>query len=186
MEYSGVSQYASVVQVCYSNPMNTEEKAIIVDENDTVLEFRERNKVGTFDLHRITAIWIVNDRQEVLLAQRAQTMRNQPGVWGPAAAGTVAAGEEYIETAYRELAEEIGLTGITLVQTGKFMTGKDFGECRICAVFTGSYNKSLESLSLQHEEVAAIRWAKHQDVIDDLITNPNNYVINMSQVIDCL
>lgn len=166
--------------------MVKEEFAIIVDQDDNVLEYRNRRKVGTFDLHRITAVWIVNDKQEVLLAQRAHTMHNQPGVWGPAAAGTVAQGEEYIETAYRELEEEISLRGVTLTQVGKFWTDKAFGECRMCVVFTGSYSDSLSKLRLQEEEVAALKWITPEALKSDLAKNPQRYVINLAQVIKCL
>lgn len=166
--------------------MINEEFAIIVDQDDTVIEYRNRRKVGTFDLHRIAAVWIVNEKQEVLLAQRAHTMRNQPSVWGPAAAGTVAQGEEYIDTAYRELEEEIGLREVALTQKGKFWTDKDFGECRMCAVFTGTYSGPLSKLRLQKEEVAAVKWVNLADLTADLSKTPQNYVINLAQVIECL
>lgn len=166
--------------------MHKEERAIIVDTEDNVLEYRERSKVGTFDLHRIVAVWIVNDKQEVLIAQRALTMKNQPGLWGPAGAGTVAEGEEYAETAKRELAEEIGLTGIKLVEAGKFSTDKAFGECRMCMVFTGVYTGSLTVLNLQKEEVAAVKWVGMTELSQDIERKPQNYVINMKQVADCV
>ena len=163
--------------------MDITEQAIIVDENDNVVEYRDRRDVGTYDLHRIVAIWITNDQGHVLLAQRALSMSNQPGVWGPAAAGTVAKGEEYIETAYRELSEEVGITDVVLTQSGKFMTDRPFGESRMCAVFTGNYRGEL---SLQTEEVASIRWMDADDIKYDVAKNPQNYVINMSQVMGCL
>lgn len=166
--------------------MEEVEFAIIVDTDDNIIEFRNRNQVGTFDLHRIVAVWIVNDAGHVLIAQRAHTMSNQPGVWGPAAAGTVAQGEEYIDTAKRELAEEIGLTGIELAQTGKFVTDKDFGECRMCVVFRGVYNGDTDKLTTQVEEVADVRWTPSNELIHDVTKNPQNYVINMQLVIDCL
>lgn len=164
----------------------SEEKAILVDKHDNVLEYRVRSKVGNFDLHRIVGVWITNNKGQVLLAQRAHTMHNQPGLWGPAAAGTVAAGETYASTAKRELAEEIGLKGVELTKTGKFMTDKDFGESRMCVVFVGHYHGPLSALRLQKEEVAAVRWTDLLELTHDVANNPKKYVINMKQVIDCL
>jgi isopentenyldiphosphate isomerase len=166
--------------------MSDTEQAVIVDTDDNVLEYRDRNQVGTFDLHRIVAVWIVNNSGQVLIAQRAHTMQNQPGVWGPAAAGTVAAGEDYAVTARRELAEEVGLTGVALRQVGKFSTDRHFGECRMCAVFVGTYNGDIGQLQLQSEEVAAIRWVTVEDLRTELADRPQDFVINMQQVIDCL
>jgi isopentenyl-diphosphate delta-isomerase len=166
--------------------MSDTEQAVIVDTDDNVLEYRNRDQVGTFDLHRIVAVWIVNADGRVLLAQRAHTMTNQPGVWGPAAAGTVTAGEDYIITAQRELAEEIGLSEVKLRQVGKFVTDRDFGECRMCAVFVGAYDGNIDNLQLQPEEVAAVRWMSVKELRAELTNHPQNFVINMQQVIDCL
>lgn len=164
--------------------MDIPEQAIIVDENDRVVEYRNRRDVGTYDLHRIVAVWIVNAQGRILLAQRAFSMSNQPGLWGPAAAGTVAKGEEYIETAYRELSEEIGISGVTLSQSGKFMTNKPFDEARMCVVFSGNYDG--KTLSLQADEVAKVRWVDLADLKQDLTDNPQNYVINMRYVMNCV
>lgn len=166
--------------------MDGTEMVIIVDKDDNVIEFRDRQQVGTYDLHRIAAVWIINGNGEALIAQRAHTMSNQPGVWGPAAAGTVSMGEDYLETAQRELAEEIGLSGVQLTQTGKFMTDKDFGECRMCAVFTGLYDGDIATLMLQPEEVAEVRWVTMTQLQTELDANPQNFVINMRQVISRL
>ena len=157
--------------------------AIIVNENDAIIEYRKRRDVGRYDLHRIVAVWITDAQGNVLIAQRAHTMSNQPGLWGPVAAGTVAMGEEYHDTAARELAEEVGITGIRLVQVGKFRTDCDFGECRMCAVFAGQYNDNIESLTLQREEVAAVRWVNLPQLRQELTQHPEDFVINMQNVL---
>ena len=162
--------------------MQDEEIAVIVDERDQFIEFRDRRAVGTYDLHRIVAVWIVNGKGEILIAQRAHSMKNQPGVWGPAAAGTVNKGEEYEDTALRELSEEIGISGAPLTSAGKFRTDRDFGECRMCTVFTGEYDGDIASLAIQPEEVAQVRWITPSELQRQVELHPENFVINMKNV----
>ncbi|MCA9330913.1 NUDIX domain-containing protein [Candidatus Saccharibacteria bacterium] len=166
--------------------MTQTEYAIIVDEDDNILEYRDRKDVSTYDLHRIVAIWVTNRNGDVLLAQRAHTMCNQPSLWGPAAAGTVAKGESYLETAQRELAEEVGISNIALEEAGKFRTDREFGECRMCVVFVGTYDGDIATLKLQPEEVDAVKWMKPDELQRAVMQNPEQYVINMQNVIDAI
>jgi isopentenyldiphosphate isomerase len=64
-------------------------RAIIVDENEKVIGAKERDQILPTDIQQITGLWLTNSKGEVLLAQRQITKKNDPGKWGPAAAGTV-------------------------------------------------------------------------------------------------
>jgi isopentenyldiphosphate isomerase len=72
-------------------------KIIIVNEKDKEIGLKERGTLKTEDIYRVTALWITNSKDEILLAKRALTKSNDPGKWGPAVAGTVDEGETYEE-----------------------------------------------------------------------------------------
>lgn len=61
------------------------------------------------DWHRISIIWIVNEKGEILLQKRSPKSESKPEAWDVAAAGHVKSGETPSEAASREIAEEIGI-----------------------------------------------------------------------------
>ena len=68
---------------------------VVVDERDEVTGTKDYESVTSNDIYRVSALWIVNLRGEVLLAQRSFNKTKDPGTWGPAVAGTVEKGEDY-------------------------------------------------------------------------------------------
>ncbi len=61
------------------------------------------------DWHRAVNIWVVNDRNEVLLQRRADHKDSWPGYWDISAGGHIVAGEDSLMAAVQELYEELGL-----------------------------------------------------------------------------
>ncbi|OGI75966.1 hypothetical protein A3C67_01195 [Candidatus Nomurabacteria bacterium RIFCSPHIGHO2_02_FULL_42_19] len=90
-------------------------KIPIVDKNDDVIEYRERNDQDANAIYRVSSLWIRNSKGEILLARRAFSKSHDPGKWGPAVAGTVEEGETYESNIIKEAEEELGLTNIQLV-----------------------------------------------------------------------
>lgn len=60
-------------------------------------------------LHRAAHVFVFSRDGRVLLQKRAVTKRIQPGKWDASVGGHLAAGEDYLTGARRELAEELGL-----------------------------------------------------------------------------
>ncbi|MGB4759369.1 MAG: NUDIX domain-containing protein [Candidatus Saccharimonadales bacterium] len=60
-------------------------------------------------LHASVFIWIYNMKGEVLLQLRAQDKKSFPGVWDVSVAGHMSAGDTPLQTAVREIKEEIGI-----------------------------------------------------------------------------
>ncbi len=82
----------------------------VVDENDEVLDAKPRAEVHGDNLrHRAVHLFIFNRAGELLLQKRSRHKDRNPGVWDSSAAGHVEAGEEYDDTAVRELREELGV-----------------------------------------------------------------------------
>lgn len=65
-------------------------------------------------IHRASYILVFNRRQELFVQKRTMTKDIYPGHWDVAAGGVVLAGESYEVSASRELAEELGVSGVPL------------------------------------------------------------------------
>ena len=82
----------------------------IVNERDDVVGRKPRSEVHARGLlHRAIHVMVFNSRGEVFLQKRSLKKDRQPGVWDSSCSGHVDSGEDYDQTAVRELREEIGL-----------------------------------------------------------------------------
>src|SRR5216117_1358346 len=87
-----------------------DERFPIVDKNDRILRSASRSEVHGNNLrHRAVHILIFNHAGDVYLQQRSRWKDRHPLKWDSSAAGHVAAGESYDQTARRELKEELGV-----------------------------------------------------------------------------
>ena len=82
----------------------------VVDENDRVTGQTSRFTVHVQKLrHRAVHIFVFNERGDLFLQKRSRWKDKHPGQWDSSAAGHVNAGDDYAETAPRELREELGV-----------------------------------------------------------------------------
>jgi 16S rRNA (adenine1518-N6/adenine1519-N6)-dimethyltransferase len=87
-----------------------DERFPIVDKNDRILRYASRSEVHGNNLrHRAVHILIFNQAGDIYLQQRSRWKDRHPLKWDSSAAGHVAAGESYDDTARRELKEELGV-----------------------------------------------------------------------------
>ena len=86
------------------------ERFPVVDEYDEIQGHATRSEVHGNNLrHRAVHILIFNQVGDVYLQQRSRWKDQHPLKWDSSAAGHVTAGENYDETARRELKEELGV-----------------------------------------------------------------------------
>lgn len=97
----------------------TEEHYDILDENgDKTGEVLPKSFVHDNELrHGSVFIWIYNHTGEVLLQLRSKDKKSFPNVWDVSVAGHISAGDTPLETALREIEEEIGIK----VQAGELI-----------------------------------------------------------------
>lgn len=50
----------------------------IVNLDDEIIGYKERSKITSQDIYRVSALWIENSKGEILLAQRGFMKRNNP------------------------------------------------------------------------------------------------------------
>ena len=82
----------------------------VVDNHDRICGHASRAEVHGNNLrHRAVHILIFNEDGEVYLQQRSRWKDRHPLKWDSSAAGHVTVGENYDETAQRELKEELGV-----------------------------------------------------------------------------
>ena len=82
----------------------------VVNERDEVIDRQPRREVHARGLlHRAVHVLVFNARGQVFLQKRSMRKDKHPGVWDSSASGHVDSGEDYDETAVREVREEIGL-----------------------------------------------------------------------------
>ena len=90
-----------------------EELLDVVDEADQVVGTATRREMRAGRLrHRCVAILVHHPDGRVLVHRRSDDKDVWPGHWDLAVGGVVAHGETYDVAAIRELAEEVGITGV--------------------------------------------------------------------------
>ena len=91
----------------------------VVDLDDGVLATVARTRLRAENLrHRAVFVLVRSSRGEVLVHRRSDTKDLWPGLWDLAVGGVVTAGEGYDDAAVREIAEELGVTGVVLERLG--------------------------------------------------------------------
>lgn len=154
-------------------------KIIIVDENDNIINYKERNVLEKEDIYRVSALWITNSKGEILLARRSLIKSHNPGKWGPAVAGTVDEGESYENNIIKEAEEEIGLKNIKPKIGPKIrITGEHnyFGQWYLFEI-----DKSADEFIIDHSEVEQIKWFLKEDLLKETQDYPDKFLKNMKQ-----
>lgn len=83
----------------------------VVDEQDRVVGQAPRSQVHKQGLlHRAACIFVFNSKGELLVQHRSATKDEFPSCYTSSASGHLGAGEDYAESAQREMFEEIGIT----------------------------------------------------------------------------
>ncbi|KAL3929417.1 MAG: hypothetical protein SGPRY_001968 [Prymnesium sp.] len=130
------------------------------------------------DWHRSVHVWILDGEDRMLLQQRSMQKDTNPGCWDVSCAGHITAGDTSLETAQRELQEEIGMS-VTIEELKqswiRTVPSQDVGSTEkhggyICREFQDLYllrcdSLALDQLSLCEGEVAAVKWLRSSEVL---------------------
>jgi isopentenyldiphosphate isomerase len=129
----------------------------IVDENDIVIGRAPRDQIHAENLlHRSSHVIVFNSQGDVFVQLRSMSKDNSPGLWDTSAAGHVDSGENYLNCAVRELAEELGVRAVPESLNYIFSLPPDAGNgFEFTRVFTVV---SDQALVLQSEEIEDGCW----------------------------
>lgn len=162
-----------------------EEQVILVDTND--------NPIGTMNkmeahekavLHRAFSVFILNDKNEVMLQQRASHKYHSPLLWTNTCCSHQRVGETNIEAGKRRLFEEMGFTA-DLKELFHFIYKAPFDngltEHELDHVMIGYSN---ENPVINPEEVESWKWMSIEAIKEDMTANPNDYTVWFKIIFD--
>lgn len=153
-----------------------EEKVILVDENDNQIGLMPKMEAHEKAvLHRAFSVFIFNDKNELMLQQRALHKYHSPGLWTNTCCSHQRDGESNIEAGKRRLNEEMGFV-TDLRETTSFVYKAPFDngltEHELDHVMIGNYN---EEPIINKDEVASWKWMPLEDVKVDIALRPEKY-----------
>lgn len=143
----------------------SKEQIWVVDENDKVITTKERGTLDhPHDIYRATQFWLMNSKGEFLLTQRSLDKEIDPGLWMPAASGTVNVDETYDSNIIKEIQEEIGLTNLILIKGDKILVSH---VRRIYIQYYYSFKDiEIDDLTLQVSEVETAKWFSKDEFLN--------------------
>ena len=162
-----------------------EELVILVDSHD--------NQIGTMAkmeahekaiLHRAFSVFILNDRGELMMQQRAHDKYHSPSLWTNTCCSHQREGEGNIEAGKRRLKEEMGFT-TDLKELFHFVyqaqLDNGLSEHELDHVLIGYYE---ESPKINKLEVADWKWMDIIQIKESIKVNPNIYTVWFKIVFD--
>lgn len=152
------------------------EEVILVNEYDEQLgsmEKMEAHRTGV--LHRAFSIFIFNDRNEMLLQQRASSKYHSGGLWTNACCGHPRPGEMTLTAAARRLREELNFSA-TLTEIFDFTYNASFDnglvEHEFDHVYTGTFSGLIHP---NPAEVQDYCFKKPEEISDTIVSHPHKY-----------
>lgn len=156
-------------------------KIPIVDENDKIISYKNREDRNLDDIFRITAIWVEDENGNVLLQQRKLNKKINPGKWGPSVSGTIEEGETYESNAYKEMKEEIGVENFKLTEVQKIFREPKSGR-KFVQLYTCTIPRNYKLIP-QEEEVEQLKWFSKEKLSDIYSKKPEEFVDFMETLI---
>ena len=143
------------------------EIVVIVDEQDSVVGEVPRHVMRAQALlHRVTYILIFDSRGRLFVQKRTATKDLYPGYYDLAAGGVVCVGENYQQSAMREVREELGIDNAELEFHFKFFFEQENNRC------WGQVYSCIHDgpFVLQEEEVESGQFLEINEVLNKEIT----------------
>ena len=150
-------------------------------------------------LHATSHVWIVRkngqdidtdagteQRYDVLLQKRSENKDSNPGCYDISSAGHVEAGRGYLESAIRELEEELGIQalpeqlkeiGIRRCGFEGEFYGRPFKDNEISMLYLYEEAVDIEKLRLQESEVSEVIWMDYRECYEKIRENSFKHCI---------
>lgn len=153
-----------------------EELVILVDEQDNQIGLMPKMEAHEKAiLHRAFSVFIFNDKNELMLQQRALHKYHSPGLWTNTCCSHQREGENNIAAGTRRLQEEMGFV-VPLKETTSFIYKAPFDngltEHELDHILVGTYEGEPV---INEDEVAAWKWMPLEAVKNDIQDHPEEY-----------
>ncbi|APG60052.1 isopentenyl-diphosphate Delta-isomerase [Christiangramia salexigens] len=152
------------------------EKVILVNEKDEQIGLMEKIEAHEKALlHRAFSVFVFNDKNELMIQQRALSKYHSPGLWTNTCCSHQREGESNIDAGKRRLQEEMGFSTelkdtISFIYKAPFDNG--LTEHEFDHILIGKFN---DEPNLNPDEVAAWKWMSLDDIKKDMVDNPDIY-----------
>ena len=155
-----------------------EEKVILVNEQDEQIGLMPKMEAHEKALlHRAFSVFVFNDKNELLLQQRAMSKYHSPGLWTNTCCSHQREGETNIQAGKRRLQEEMGFV-TELTETVSFIYKAPFDngltEHELDHIMIGYYSKEP---NINKDEVENWKWMTLEDIKADMVLNPETYTV---------
>lgn len=153
-----------------------EEQVVLVNTKDEPLGLMGKQQAHIAGvLHRAFSVFVFNDKNELLIQQRALGKYHSPGLWTNTCCSHPREKETYKEAAHRRLQEEMGFN-CDLEFMFDFIYKADVGqgltEHELDHVFRGKFNQEP---IINTEEVVNYKWVDFEYLKQDIVKNPKEY-----------
>jgi isopentenyl-diphosphate delta-isomerase len=155
-----------------------QEYVILVNENDEIIGQMEKIEAHEKAvLHRAFSVFILNNKNEIMLQQRARSKYHSPLLWTNTCCSHQRINETNIEAGKRRLVEEMGFE-TELKELFHFIYKAPFDngltEHELDHVMIGYYNGEP---NINLEEVEHWQWMSIDNIKNDMQQNPQNYTV---------
>jgi isopentenyl-diphosphate delta-isomerase len=162
-----------------------EENVILVNRNDEQIGLMpklEAHKKAV--LHRAFSVFVLNDKNEIMLQQRAQHKYHSPLLWTNTCCSHQRDGETNLQAGNRRLFEEMGF-GTELKELFHFIYKAPFDngltEHELDHVMIGYYN---DEPKINTDEVQNWKWMDIENVKNDMQLHPEIYTVWFKIIFD--
>lgn len=151
----------------------------IVDEKGNPTgEVVERERAHAEGIrHRTSHVWIVRKKDgkwQLLLQKRCQSKDSHPGCYDISSAGHIPAGVGFLESAVRELREELGVSALEkeLVYCGtrqimweEHFHGRLFRDHQVSNVYLLMRDMGADEFTVQESEIDSVMWMDFDECV---------------------
>jgi isopentenyl-diphosphate delta-isomerase len=162
-----------------------EEQVILVNELDEQIGLMAKLEAHEKAiLHRAFSVFVLNDKNEIMLQQRAHQKYHSPLLWTNTCCSHQRDGETNIQAGSRRLYEEMGFK-TELKELFSFIYKAPFDngltEHELDHVMIGYYN---DEPMINPEEVEDWKWMKIEDIQKDMLLNSAIYTVWFKIIFD--
>ncbi len=144
----------------------------VVDESDQIIQTVPRRVMRADHLrHRAVFIAVLDGAGRLLVHRRSPLKDVWPSWCDIAVGGVVAAGESYLEAARRELAEEVGISQLELIELDPLMS-RPYEDDQVSLMARCYVVTTQGPFTFDDGEVVEAWWV-HRDGLDDLLRREN-------------
>ncbi len=162
-----------------------EENVILVNEKDEQIGLMPKLEAHEKAvLHRAFSVFVLNNKNEIMLQQRAHQKYHSPLLWTNTCCSHQRDGETNIQAGSRRLFEEMGFeTGLKELFHFIYKAPFDNGltEHELDHVMIGYYN---DEPKINSEEVENWKWMSIDDVKNDIQLHPEIYTVWFKIIFD--